>query len=32
MIQGRVYRKEGGRDTGRGQWGGGDWDGEDGRD
>ena len=28
MIQGRVDRKEGGRETERGQWGGGDWDGE----
>ena len=30
MIQGRVDRKEGGRETGRGQWGWGDWDGETG--
>ena len=28
MTQGRVDRKERGRETGRGQWGGGDWDGE----
>ena len=27
MIQGRVDRKEGGRETGRRQWGGGDWNG-----
>ena len=32
MIQGRVDRKDGGRDTGRGQCGGGDWDRGDGRD
>ena len=30
MIQGRVDRKEGGIETGRGLWGGGDWDGETG--
>ena len=30
MIQGRVDRKEGGRETGRGQWQGRDWDGETG--
>ena len=30
MIQGEVDRKERGRETLRGQWGGGDWDGETG--
>ena len=30
MIQGRVDRKEGGRETGRGQWGGGNGKGETG--
>ena len=30
MIQGRVDRKEGGRETGRGQWGGGNGEGETG--
>ena len=30
MIHGRVNRKEGGRETGREHWGGGDWDGETG--